>query len=220
MKICVIAGHTTAGKGTGAVGYINESNENRIVGKKVVEYLNQAGHTAVYGEINKSDNYLAEQVAIANKDNYDLVVQIHFNANKTTPNPMGTETLYKTSNGKKYAEQVTNSLGKMYKQRGAKQRTDLYWLNQTKAPAILVEICFVDSKADTDKYISNKYYTAKLIAEGITGQTITENNNSNTSSTNNKLYAVCTGAYNHENAKKMQQELIEKGYKDTYLIPR
>ncbi len=26
----------------------------------------------------------------------------------------------------------------------------LYWLSHTKAPAILIEVCFVDSKADTD----------------------------------------------------------------------
>lgn len=36
MKICVVAGHTSTGKGTGAVGYINESTENRVVAKKVV----------------------------------------------------------------------------------------------------------------------------------------------------------------------------------------
>ena len=30
MRILICAGHTTSGKGTGAVGYINESNENRV----------------------------------------------------------------------------------------------------------------------------------------------------------------------------------------------
>ena len=42
----------------------------------------------------------------------------------------------------------------------------------------------------------------------------------NNSSSSSKLYAVCVGAYNYDNAKKMQQEMINKGYKDTYLIPR
>ena len=27
MDICIVAGHTISGKGTGAIGYINESNE-------------------------------------------------------------------------------------------------------------------------------------------------------------------------------------------------
>lgn len=215
MKICVVAGHTTSGKGTGAVGYINESAENRVVGKKVVEYLKQAGHEAVYGEINKSDNYLAEQVAIANKAKYDLVVQIHFNAGGGT----GTETLYTSTNGKKYAERVTKSLGKMYKQRGAKQRTDLYWLNKTNTPAILVETCFVDSKVDTDKYLANKDYTAKLIAEGIIGQEIVEKPVSpNISTSSDTLYRVVIGTCTRANAEKLKQEAISKGFKDTFLV--
>ena len=33
--------------------------------------------------------------------------------------------------------------------RGAKKRTDLFFLNNTEMPAILMEVCFVDSEADT-----------------------------------------------------------------------
>ena len=36
--------------------------------------------------------------------------------------------------------------------RGAKKRTDLYFLNQTQMPAILLEICFVDSEKDAALY--------------------------------------------------------------------
>ena len=39
MIICIVAGHPTTGKGTRAVGYINESAENRVLGKKVTEYI-------------------------------------------------------------------------------------------------------------------------------------------------------------------------------------
>ena len=215
MKICVVAGHTSKGKGTGAVGFINESAENRVVGKKVVEYLKMAGHDAVYGEVNNSSSYLADQVAIANKSNYDLVVQIHFNAGGGT----GTETLYKTEGGKKYAEQVTNQLGKMYKQRGVKKRTDLYWLNKTKAPAILIECCFVDSKTDTDKYVANKAYTAKLIAQGIIGQEIIEKPlEQPTGANNDTLYRVVIGTCTKATAEKLKADAIAKGFKDTFLV--
>ena len=97
MNILICAGHTSSGKGTGAVGYINESRENRILSKKIVEYINKTNHKATYAEVNKSDTYLKDQVDLANKNNYDIVVQVHFNANKTTLNPMGTETLYSLS---------------------------------------------------------------------------------------------------------------------------
>ena len=220
MKICVVAGHTSTGKGTGAVGYINESTETRVVAKKVVEYLKQAGHTAVYGEINKSDNYLAEQVAIANKSNYDLVVQVHFNAGGGT----GTETLYRSTAGKKYAEQINKKLSAMYKSRGAKHDINdvgrkLYWLSNTKAPAVLIETCFVDSKVDTDKYLSNKAYTAKLIAEGIIGQEIVEKpTEPNITPSSDTLYRVVIGTCTKPNAEKLKQEAIAKGFKDTFLV--
>lgn len=216
MRILIVPGHTTSGKGTGAVGYINESNENRVLAKKVVEYLKTAGHTVDYYEINKADDYLQKQVSTANSKVYDLVVQIHFNANKTTDSVMGTETLYSSNRGKPYAEKVTNKLGTIYKQRGAKLRNDLYWLNKTTAPAILVETCFVDSKGDTNVYNTNKDKTAKLIAEGIHGQEI-----KTTTNQDNKLYAVCIGAWkDKDTAKKMQADAIKKGYEDAYLIPR
>ncbi|WP_301951474.1 N-acetylmuramoyl-L-alanine amidase, partial [Clostridioides difficile] len=48
----------------------------------------------------------------------------------------------------------------------------LYWLNHTIAPAILIEVCFVDSKADTDYYVNNKDKVAKLITEGILNKDI------------------------------------------------
>ena len=47
MNICIVAGHTTTGKGTGAVGYINESTENRILAKKVTEYIKKLVITAI-----------------------------------------------------------------------------------------------------------------------------------------------------------------------------
>ena len=100
MNICIVAGHTTTGKGTGAVGYINESTENRIIAKKVTEFIKKAGHICDYYAVNKSDTYLKDQTNFANKKAYDVVVQIHFNANKNTLSPMGTETYIKVLRGK------------------------------------------------------------------------------------------------------------------------
>ncbi|HBF2809186.1 TPA: N-acetylmuramoyl-L-alanine amidase [Clostridioides difficile] len=173
MKIAIVPGHTLTGKGTGAVGYIDEGKENRILTDLIVKWLKQGGAIVYTDKIDKSNNYLAEQCQIANRQDVDLAVQIHFNANSTTLNPMGTETIYKTNNGKTYAERVNSKLSTVFKNRGAK--TDvrgLYWLSHTKAPAILIEVCFVDSKADTDYYIKNKNTVAKLIAEGILNKKI------------------------------------------------
>ncbi|MGX8125672.1 N-acetylmuramoyl-L-alanine amidase [Clostridioides difficile] len=178
MKIAIVPGHTLTGKGTGAVGYIDEGKENRILTDLIVKWLKQGEATVYTGKVDKSNNYLSEQCQIANKQDIDLAVQIHFNANSTTLNPMGTETIYKTNNGKVYANIVNEKLATVFKNRGAK--TDvrgLYWLSHTKAPAILIEVCFVDSKADTDYYIRHKDIVAKLIAEGILNKTIDNKEN-------------------------------------------
>ncbi|HBE8497111.1 TPA: N-acetylmuramoyl-L-alanine amidase, partial [Clostridioides difficile] len=167
MKIAIVPGHTLSGKGTGATGYIDEGKENRILTDLIVKWLKQGGATVYTGKVDKSNNYLAEQCQIANRQNVDVAIQIHFNADHTTLNKMGTETIYKTNNGKVYADRVNTKLATVFKNRGAKSDVrGLYWLSHTKAPAILIEVCFVDSKADTDYYIRHKDIVAKLIAEG------------------------------------------------------
>ena len=224
MKILISAGHTLTGKGTGAVGFINESQENRVLAKFVVENLKKLGHEVDYHEVNSGSDYIEQQAKKANSKNYDLVVQIHFNSSdNATAN--GTEVIYRSSKGKVFAQKVQDKLKTEFKDRKIKHdinhlKRDLGWLRLTNPPAILIETCFVSNKADTDKYTSNREKIAKLIAEGIANQTIVENSNSSASSTDKKLYAVCVTACEYNSAKKMQQELINKGYKDTYLIPR
>ena len=48
----------------------------------------------------------------------------------------------------------------------------MYFLNNTNKPAILIETCFVDSKADVDLYHRNFELICTAIAESITGQSI------------------------------------------------
>ena len=110
MKILIFAGHSTNGyRGSGAIGSLNESNENRRLGKKVVEYLKAMGIDADFAcvDIPKTTNYLKEQVSLANSmGSYDCMVQIHFNA--SNGNGKGTETYYISSKGKVFAERVHN----------------------------------------------------------------------------------------------------------------
>ena len=229
MRIHISAGHTLEGKGTGAIGYINESNENRILAKKIVALLQKQGNQVTYGEVNKSASYLKEQVALANKDKYDLVVQIHFNASENTLKPMGTEVLYLSDKGKEYAEKVVQSLGKAYKNRGVVKRDNLYWLKNTNSPAILIETCFVDSKADTDNYIMNKDVTALLIAEGITGKKINLDKPTEPSkpptvkpvvppvSTSKEIYQVIAGTYLEKEYAKTQVDKLAKLGVESYI---
>ena len=214
MRILVSAGHTAKGKGTGAVSYINESDENRILSKVVAEYLKVAGHEVDYHEVNESNNHVSEQIVKANSKSYDLVAQIHFNAHKKTVDSMGTETLYSSDRGKPYAEKVNAKLSTVFKNRGAKSRTNLSWLSKTKATSILIEVCFVDSKHDTDIYKVNKDLVGKLIAEGIHGKDIKASGEETTGI----FYRVVAGSYSkRENAEAQLRLLESKGIKGGFL---
>ncbi|MBH7347011.1 N-acetylmuramoyl-L-alanine amidase [Clostridioides difficile] len=210
MRVAITAGHTLTGKGTGATGYINEGTENRILMDLVVKWLKKGGATVYSGKVDKSNNYLAEQCKIANRQNVDVAAQIHFNADHTTLNKMGTETIYKTNNGKVYAERVNKKLSTIFKNRGAKSDVrGLYWLSHTKAPAILIEVCFVDSKADTDYYIRHKDIVAKLIAEGILNKNIDN-------SEDKKMYKH-TIVYDGE-VDKIPANVVSWGYNDGKIL--
>jgi N-acetylmuramoyl-L-alanine amidase len=52
-----------------------------------------------------------------------------------------------------------------YKNRGIKDGSGLYVIKHTKAPAVLVECCFVDNKNDSNKF--NAYKMAEAIYKAI-----------------------------------------------------
>jgi N-acetylmuramoyl-L-alanine amidase len=213
MKVLICAGHTSKGVGSGATGYINESQENRTLSNIVVKYLKLAGHTVDYFEINEGNDYLQKQVSKANSKDYDLVVQIHFNAYKNTTDEMGTEVLYLSDSGKVWAEKINAKLSTVFKNRGVKKRTDLYWLNNTSSIACLIEVCFVDSKADTDKYLANKDKVGKLIAEAIHRREIEE-----VKEASEIFYRVVAGSYSkRENAEQQLKLLNDKGIKGGFI---
>lgn len=176
MIIGINCGHTINGQpGSGAVGYLNESDETRRVGKCLISYLKRMGHT-VYDCTNDrahttSEN-LSEIVRMANSKPLDLFVSIHFNSG----GGRGTEVY--TSGGKRTAaaEGVCKSLsGLGFVNRGVKDGSHLYVIRHTKAEALLAEVCFVDSKSDADLYRVTGYEkTAQAICAGLCGDNTEE----------------------------------------------
>lgn len=178
-KYNVHAGHNSIVPG--AAKYLNEVTENRKVKNKLIQMLREEGHT-VYdctdeGGDTQSKN-LSNIVAKCNAHSVDLDISIHLNAGGGT----GTEVLYTSEKGKAYAAKVSAAVAAALgiKDRGAKERDDLYVLNHTKAPAILVECCFVDSTTDRDKWDVDKCVAA--IVQGITGKAAVTENNTGTGS--------------------------------------
>ena len=172
MNFNIHAGHNPDGKiACGASGYIKESTEARNVTRDVIAELKRRGHNAYDCTCNNGTGQTDVLRKICNKANarkVDCDVSIHFNSSNGQGN--GTEVLYKTSNGSKWATKVQKSIvkGCGFKDRGIKKRDNLYYLNNTKNVAILIEVCFVDNKADVNKYNSKK--VAKAIVDGLVGE--------------------------------------------------
>ena len=170
-KYNVHAGHNSIVPG--ASKYLNEVTENRKVKNKVIQLLKAAGHT-VYDCTDDSGRTvganLANIVAKCNKHTVDLDISIHLNAGGGT----GTEVFYYTGSatGKTKAAAVSQKVAAALgiRNRGAKSSSGLYVLRNTKATAILVECCFVDSKTDQGKWNVDKCATA--IVEAITGKAV------------------------------------------------
>lgn len=184
----VHAGHCPQGQGaSGAVGLLKESVEDRKVKNRVISALKRAGHT-VYDctdDTNCAVNQnLQRIVAKCNAHSVDLDVSIHLNSGRNDyagdGSTGGVEVWCYNEKTAKIAAaicaNVSAALG--VRNRGVKYSKGLYVLKHTKAPALLVECCFVDDKDDANHWNADKCGDA--IASGITGKKI-QGTTSNTS---------------------------------------
>ena len=213
MIINVHAGHNPDGKvACGAIGIIRESTEARNVKNEVVRQLKGLGHTVYDCTVENgasANNVLCNIVGKCNTHAADLDVSIHFNA--------GAKDM--SGNG-----QTTGVEAYVYSDNSkAKPFAELYVLNHTKAPAMLIECCFVDDKDDVALYDYKSMATA--IVYGITGQQYIEpsNNTSDDAASTSgsetsvgdkdSIYRVQVGAYrNKANATTLQEKLKAAGF--------
>lgn len=168
---------------TGANGYLNETKEDRIVKDEVIRLLRREGHT-VYDCTDEdgrtqSDN-LRNIVKKCNAHSVDLDVSIHLNSGGGT----GVEVWNYDERTKGVSDRICRAISNEIDiaNRGSKYTHNLYVLANTKAPAILVECCFVDSKSDYDAWSGSK--CAKAIVEGILGESISDDDNGSNNSSN------------------------------------
>lgn len=172
-SIAISSGH--GGKVAGAIGILNEHNEAVKVVEKVAEYLRQIGVTVQTFHDNTSTTQsqnLATIVNFHNSKSRDLDVSVHFNAASRTDQPRGTEVLYYDNAA--LASSISGAIAgeSGLKNRGPKQDKGLYFLSKTKKPAVLIEVCFVDSSADANIYNSHFDSICKAIAETLVGRKV------------------------------------------------
>lgn len=173
MIIGINCGHTVSGTvGSGAVGILNESDETRAVGYRLMQKLRKLGNTVIDCTDDNSPTVNANLKKIcdmANAQPLDMFLSIHFNSG----GGKGCEAYTYGGTDKSRASQMLDALKSLgFKDRGIKDGSRLYVIRHTTAPACLLEVCFVDTQSDADLY---RHLGADLIAdklcEAISGKT-------------------------------------------------
>lgn len=150
--IGINAGHTAGGPGYGAVGIIKESEHTRKVAAALRKYLEASGVQVKDCTINAAtsqNSYLVKVVELANGQELTWFISIHFNAG----GGRGVEVY--TYMGRQYGDavEVCRAIAALgFKNRGVKEGTGLYVIRKTRAKAMLIEVCFVDSQ-DANHYL-------------------------------------------------------------------
>lgn len=217
-QINISSGHSINCQGASDI--INEVTEARRVVDRIYDMCKAIG-IEVYKYHDTSSSSSQNLANIANwhnkfKDGID--VSIHFNCYNHTSNSMGTEVCYYSQS--ELANKVSSAISKAsgLKNRGGKERKGLYVLRHTNKPMILIEVCFLDSSYDVQKYRENFDGVCSAIIEALTGKVYMSrpvsvpNQNTNNNSNNDKIYRVQVGAYKiKSNAEEMQQKLKKLG---------
>lgn len=212
----VHAGHNPSGKvACGSIGYLNESDENRNVCNGLIEKLKQAGHVVYNCTCNdgtSQKDVLQKIVTQCNQHTVSFDISIHFNAvtkeSISDGKTKGVEVwIHPNSKGKEVeqlAASVCESVSKLgFTNRGVKYSDTLYVLKNTKAPAMLIECCFVDDVDDFRLYNCEKMVQA--IYDGLGVEPVDQ--------LDEKLYYVIVGVYkSEENAKAFAEKLATQGY--------
>lgn len=155
--------------------YISGGNEKyytNLVADAMAPYLRTAGIQFVR---NNSDLRGNGAVHASNSGNYDLHLAIHSNS---APDSLcgqlrGLDVYYYSgsSKGKKAAEIIAKNLKRIYPHPDLVEivpTTQIYELNLTRAPAVLVELGYHDNTADAEWITSNIKRIAQNLALSLT----------------------------------------------------
>ena len=158
----------------GAAGILDEVDEARLVVEALADDLRERDIDVVtyHDDVSTSQNENLNRIVDFHNAQppHDLDISVHFNAYEQVDKPMGTEVLYLTQGA--LAGELSAAIadaGELIN-RGGKKRTDLFVLNNTAAPCVLLEVCFVDSEADADLYRGNFASIIEAIGDVLTDE--------------------------------------------------
>lgn len=180
----------------------------------VGQILSQEGFDVQYTRTTDVYQSPTEKAQIANRNDADLFVSFHRNASAIPGTYSGVQTLlYDDSGMKAYmARNINQELERVgFTNLGVSVRPNLAVLRQTKMPALLLEVGFIDNDNDNAIFDQEFNEVAQAIARGIT-ETLREFQP-------RTGYSVQTGLFrNYANAQYELERLEQKGY-EANIVP-
>lgn len=159
----------------GAVGYLVEQDCALDIGNRVISKLKSLGYEAWNVRPSTASSVTDSlQRRCDGAVSADYLVSIHLNAG----GGKGSEVFAMSSAGNTLASSVLSSLVSLgFINRGVKDGSGLYVIRHSKPVAILIEVCFVDTKSDAELYNQlGPEAIANAIVQGLTGRQVSDNN--------------------------------------------
>ena len=202
MKISIHAGHAPSGGiGCGATGYCDESRIARCIVEGIVNEFTLYDVEFADFTVNKSMNQkevLKNLESNINAYGADFNLSIHLNSFADTDSNGCECIVHPNTNeeNKRFAKLICDTISSIYNlnNRGLKTNKNLYILNKTEKPMIIVESGFCTNYNDSN--ILMKY------AESI-GRTIADTYINMIKAEKKKLYTVKVYNVDYETAKKL-----------------
>jgi len=222
-KLCFDYGH--GGNDSGAIlSSRKESNDALSIGKEIAIEMQRHGVTVDETRTKDSTLSLKDRSSFENKKDYDYFISFHRNAFNKSAHGVETFTYPQSSKkAKELAKEVQSSLVALgFTDRGTKE-ANFHVLRETKAPAILIEMGFIDNVEDNKLFDCKRDEIVKAITQAILSQlniryvdkivTVKKVDKN----TNVKFYRVVTGSFlQRSNANDRIAELKKAGF-DSFI---
>lgn len=201
-----------------------ESNDVLSIGRAVAAEVRRHGVTVDETRTTDATVSLNDRSAFENRNTYDYFISFHRNAFKPEQ-AKGVETytyLNPGAKSKSLAQRIQTALVALgFTDRGVKE-ANYHVLRETKAPAVLVEIGFIDNTGDNNLFDSKRNEIIKALAKAILAQVgvdYIKPSAPTQAESGQTLYRVMAGSYSvRENAEKQVQKLKAAGFDATIMI--
>lgn len=222
-RLCFDYGHGGEDPGATYNGR-KESNDVLSIGRAIAAEVRRHGITVDETRTTDATVSLNDRSNFENRNTYDYFISFHRNAYQSEK-ARGVETYTYLNPGEKsksLSQKIQTSLAALgFADRGVKE-ANYHVLRETEAPAVLVEIGFIDNTGDNNLFDSKKNEIIKALAKAILAQVgidYIEPSAPTQAESGQTLYRVMAGSYkSRENAENQIQKLKAAGFDATIMI--